>query len=241
MTAGLQVFNTFGTLQLSDMFASFHCTDKGTATASSKYDNVFGNQFGYTIQVSVPNRTGFAPILAISSPSIPVYVMGVQPLDTATNTWKFWICSGFYETTPPTFEWFAFNPLTGPVGNYGLQVWNAAGELTYDSSAKLFKIARHVYGAYGDAGNGPTNDFPVGPKYAVVDLKHSSFYSPPIQTGGIGDQWTTFSYASVLKTTSTGFVLDTPIVIQTRQTAYPGPGGGYSYPYRYLVLDVTDY
>lgn len=241
MPSGLQVFNDFGTLQLSDMFASFHCTDKGTATASSKYSNVFGQQYGYTIQVAVPNRTGYAPIFAVRSTSVPVIVLGVSPLDTATNTWKFWVCSSFNETNPPTFEWFAFNPITSPVGNYGLQVWNAAGDLTYDSSAKLFKIERRVYGTYGAGGNGATDDFPSGPKYAIACLQFTSWHSPPIQTGGIGDQWSIFSFAGLTKTLATGFELTFPQYKLTRQTMYPGPGSAGSYPYAYLVLDVTGY
>jgi hypothetical protein len=241
MPAGVQVFNTFGTLQLSDMFANFHCTDKGTATASSKYNNVFGQQLGYTIQVAVPNRTGYAPIFAIRSNSVPVVVLGVSPLDTATNTWKFWVCSSYNEANPPTFEWFAFNPITGPVGNYGLQVWDAAGNLTYDSSAKLLKIEYKVSGTYGGGGNGLTDAFPVGPKYAVADLQHTSWYSPPVQTGGIGDAWSTFSFAGLIKTIATGFELTHPQYMLTRQSMYPGAGGGYSYPYAYLLLDVTGY
>ena len=131
--------------------------DWGTVQIDENYSAVCLRQTPVITVYSYPNKThfdvaGVSPLLFLGDTS-GVGVCVISRVQIATNVWRFTLISG----SQVSVRCFVFDKgPPGYSGNSGLQVFNAAGELTYDSGYPVFALKA----VYQMTGSGP-NSFSV--------------------------------------------------------------------------------
>lgn len=134
MTAGLEILNDAGSIIIDAEFFNYALRDK-RAIAITSPPGVF---FHHTIDV-----VGENPLVALYCEDTDWYV-GVTNASLSGGTWSYRITAfqaNLGGTPPPlNFEVFIFDK-PGPVtGTFGLAVYNANGEPTFDSNQKYMRV-----------------------------------------------------------------------------------------------------
>lgn len=159
------------------------------------------------------------------------YIVGMSRKNMGNGTWRF----GFMSSETASVRLYFFDK--GPVisGTTGLQVYNAAGELVYDSSNPIMNLVNVVQIAGSDPN---TYNFPVdGKKYAAS----LSFSRSWVDGNDQPHTWWDVMQEGLLVSSTqarTGWV-------QTGQVGSEDPGAwrrppGASAPPQILVIDSTN-
>ena len=146
MPAGLQIYNDFGTILIADTNPNYTYKSKGSAATNA------------SSQLVLTVTDGVQPVIAFRS-TAPVMLKRSARSGT---TFTFTI---FSETPGVTVDYWIFDVKGTPSTGYGLQVFNAAGQLMFDSSSKIALVA----GDGNYPGTATVNTvLPAGRTYAAV-------------------------------------------------------------------------
>lgn len=237
MPAGAIVYNDSGYLQLTDAFKNFVLVAKGTvALDGAAWSPTLGGgtySYGAHATISVPNTHGYAPLLAFRCNAY----IAIFRTQLVGGNWVFDIVSQLGGFRTDTIEWFAFcgTPNVAP-DNFGFEVRNAAGELTFHSSYKPLNVKDYRAQALGSSG---AVDIGGGRKLALAILSPRWEWSAQVPAG----TWQQFLVGSAVRTTgtSTGDLIGNLQYGQVYQPINFGWGGGSSGQWSLLALDVSNY
>lgn len=246
MTYGFRVTGNYG-LQIDDTYHNLMMVAKGaTATLSS---------VGAYEDVVYVGSAGCTPVLAISCTSRAS--IGQVTVSGNTWTWRLFvpytpnsgthdIGNGGVTQTPAAVNWYVFDkPPAAPTSGYGLVVWDASGNVVFDSTRKAMRVVG-VLTSPSIAGYSASASFPTpatftgvsGRAYACV-YAGSRYRLHQCLNGGF---WRT---AYVID----GFSVNGTAVVAGDALPFYNISGSGAYSVTYystaaqnnLVLDVTGY
>ncbi len=132
MTVGFQIFLADGTtVQADDTYRNLSVNEQGTAVTNT------ATNAGASVSTFVLfYRTGLTmPLLAVGGTG---FAVGQQWFDAANNRWGFMITAAGGIGTSVPFYIFDVPFATDP--HFGLQVFNAAGQKTFDIMQKYLRV-----------------------------------------------------------------------------------------------------
>lgn len=231
MPAGLQIFNDAGVYQIDETYINYVLISKGTATTNSASPNYsFSARPIYYVEITATGRT--APILALKGTyGDAVCVVGGSVSD---GTWKWRVAAS---DNGISFDYYIFDVAPLSSDNFGLQVFNTAGDPVFHSSQKPLRVAG-TFTSNGEilpyANTGNQQDFGTSRTWAAVQLYAGNGENELEEGGEVNYAWWegVYSHANGI---GVGAVL-------TRLTA--GSGYGAFSPWRFsvwLAIDVTNY
>lgn len=234
MTAGVEITNPSGTIMLDNNLANMFLAQKTTHTPAA----------GANLVVTYTGQAGSMPLCALSFTTASG-TLALYSTVRVGNTWTWTFLSSLVSSI--TITAFVFDrqfSASGP--GFGLQVFDAAGNMTYNSAINPMKISQIISGNLpgGQLTTPTTQTLTAGPTYAVVQCNYAGgIYIdtiPPARTTEALFSWAMgwgFN-ANVLRYTG---------IVQSSSSP-PQPLGTYSSaderdykPYTILLLDVTDY
>lgn len=228
MTAGIRIYNDYGSTQIDENAFNLNLAYKGTVTTT----------------VSVPPTTaayltvtGNMPLLALGQPSVGGFIIE-QVNNTSANTWQYII--SIYGPLGTTIPYYVFDNVqtTGSTNGVGFQVFNASGLPTFSlSNAQPMRIR--------DVGFGGT--YETGRTYAVVITSQKG--RRVTVTGGGYDIYQHPDYYDVTVYSNTVYINGNQVSVGDDQrytnhgTWYAGVVNNTIYygGSPYLIVDVTNY
>lgn len=157
MPAGAKFINDWGTIQIDDTHPNYAMKSKGSA-----------NSVWYPAPQDVNLATwtvpdGDALICAIASTTRSIFEYAGH--DVGNQRFFYTMVDG--GSSSHLVEWWAFDLPTDTGLPYGMRVWNASGQIMFDSNRPH---ARVIDGVALNAGNSfsATRTYDAGRKYAVV-------------------------------------------------------------------------
>ncbi|UGL61414.1 hypothetical protein [Xanthomonas phage DMF5-T1] len=228
MPTGLVVYNDTGALQIDSVYRNMSLVSTAIVALS-------GADAG-TCYVDIPRSAGTSVIAWRSS----------FPVSRSYAPNGDFRLSANVENRNSAIQYYVFDwPRLIASGGSGLQVWDASGELIFDSNMRWFKVKGLVSTG---AANSSGQDDSFGPRtYATMQaspagsLSFSQFGSADPQ-GNV--TFTVNSNATGTYTTANGIAWG-PVQYyrgaQIRAQAIPPPVGGSTVDGTALVLDVTNY
>lgn len=136
MPAGLKIWNSDGYLQITDEFPSMMFITKGSVNLeggewNGGATNVFTGSHG---QITVPNTSGYPPIIAIRCDT-DIVLFRTRLIG---SNWVYDIVGERSYSKTNTVYWYAFGPNSNPPSgeNYGLEVRNSSSVLMFHSGLK---------------------------------------------------------------------------------------------------------
>jgi hypothetical protein len=155
--AGLRVFGDSGVFQIDNTYRNLSLREKGTfVTTSNMYSSVS------VAQISA--RTGFtSPILAVGG---SVLSQPIVLYDSGTGRFSFAVrASGPIGTQVP--YWIFDVPPPPPASGAGIRVWNASGQLVFDSSLPPLRVVKFSVNS-----DNPNFSGQAGRSYAVAHVRN---------------------------------------------------------------------
>lgn len=145
MAAGLTVYNSANTIQIDE-----------------NYRNLMVLNSGWN---GTPTASGISwPLCAIRSTSLALaYTL------TSTSSVSYTVVGG-----GSGYNWYVFDLANTPVSSVGLHVYNASGQLVYDSGRNPMRIVDYLVFNSEAEFNGATRTYPAGRTYAVIIGKYAS-------------------------------------------------------------------
>lgn len=145
MPAGILIINDSNTVLIDENYANMSVLSSGTVELQDEYSTE-----EQTFSVLLP----FTPLpgekVAIHSTVYATVIGGIV-----------------YGSGVGTVTWYRFGPPTS-AGTFGLQVFNAAGVLTFDSGRKYARVAGALI---GNLLSPPTGTYQTGRTYAVIHAR----------------------------------------------------------------------
>lgn len=228
MTAGFQVINDAGTILIDENYKNISMKDKRTVTiGAAGAPQLFGaNQFTVASCVS--------PVVFIQCSTGGCFVSGVTVSGgTATITVRG--PAGVSVTV------FTFDEPT--VGSFGLQVYNASGQVVFDSSNKYARVVDVVSGTTAQI----VKTYTSGRTYAVAYLKKGSRQQRQFTSSGCGAgsarNWLS-RYSSTVKVAANVVTFDWEMYYDWGAYDVCEPRSYNSYTdtsFTAVVIDVTGY
>lgn len=216
MPAGLQIVNNFGTVLIDETYKNLALRQKIlTATA------------GALERVTIPMSGMNEPMVALASER---YV-GVKSMRSDLASF---LVQGRINGDVTAYI-FDLPQSSGP--NQGLRVYNAAGELTFDSNNKYARVV-DVYGGPATSDWQPLRTYPSGRNYAVVQLKMAYRKEVVNNGGGNYDITWTMSAARVIGNTVQGNMIPYKT---DNVSAGSAPPSFTDLSAQFAVIDVTGY
>lgn len=225
MSHGLQVYNESGILQIDSLYKNMSLVSSGSVICS-------GNDVGLTRYADV-NITGTNPILALRE-----YNHGISALAYAKsgNVFTFRIYAYLYRrsdnavmTDIPVNYWVFDSVPNTPTSGHGLHVYNANGQLAYDSNNKYFKILH---------ANAPSGFTTFSGKTLLIGVCDFGYgvYTQPTPNQLAWNQHATLRFAKLSGNDTVEIFVG---LSSFRPTSGPAPG--YGKPGAFALLDVTGY
>lgn len=150
MPAGFLVVNNAGSVLIDENYANLAMRVKGSGSTS-----------GSPSQLAVALSGLQSPMVAWASTTFTA--MRYMASDLSQMIFR---RDG---TGATNIDWFVFDQPT-VTGTQGLQIYNAAGVLVFDSGNKYARVV-DIFGGAAEADWVPTRTYPAGRTYAVVELK----------------------------------------------------------------------
>lgn len=158
MPAGFQSINDSGTVQIDDTYTSMNLVAAPTVTISGAGPgSAYPGSYWGEVTIYSPN-----PSLFIGNTS-GYYVATISRVNVGTNAWTY----KFVANAAISIRVFAFDTAQWTSGNCGMQVFNASGVLTFDSSSPFMRMAA-VYQISGAAGSSSFSIPQDGRTYAAA-------------------------------------------------------------------------
>lgn len=223
--AGFQSFTADGTLQFDADLTSYGYRHKGTATAQK----VTYSNYPY-MEVTVTVTAATYPLVFIRGER-PVHLLYVTQSGT-TWTFKYLTVDTFFDNTSSLdFDYYAFDRMaTG--GTYGLELYNAAGQLTFTSNQPPLHL---LYVGMAPSGGGTVSIPAMSGRVCAVALSGGRIKQ--ISYNGSGH----YGYVESIKALSNGVSIDWfeewYVVDDYADGSESGQGGASMI----LVADVTGY
>ena len=183
MPAGFQIIGSSGNVQIDGNYVNLGLIAKGTVTipAAGSISTSAVNASAITPQIVV---TGSTPILCIAPKIVRANIGRVQQ---SGSTFSYTIIGGA-SSAGETFNWYLFDQMSLTTqGTSGLQVFNASGQIVFNSNANPMRIA-----AVGQvpnvslSGNPSTSiNAPTAGTYAAC-LTQSRMYYQALGAGNFG-------------------------------------------------------
>lgn len=167
MTAGIQIFNNAGVVQIDEAFINYVLISKGTATTNQGSPNYsFSSRPVYYVEITATGRT--APMIALkAAKGAEVFVVNGS---VSGDTWKWRVVSGY---NGGSFDYYIFDLAPVSADTSGVAVFNAAGDPVFHSSQKPLRVGG-VYTSEGLIFTYYTDlnqaDFGAGRTWAGVQL-----------------------------------------------------------------------
>lgn len=216
MPVGFENFNDSGSMQLSANLRN------PVLRASGTHTTVAGTQIiSYTRAAS-----GDSPLLAVAPASGSLRYMGTN-FSGLTQNWHFEYFNGAVGDSIP---YYVFDKPPAPSGNFGIELYDAAGNLTYSIQNKPLRIVEAVSGAV-PPGVALDKTYVAGRQYAAIVSRPSAnliYRTLPNQTD--------FRGLTVQKITD-GIRLHNEVYANATGDSHTSVFG----PYQVLITDVTNY
>lgn len=219
MPAGIQIVNNFGTILIDENYKNLALRQK-TATTT-----VAASNGRATVAMSGMN----APMIALASTAYT----GVKHMLSSLASFVIQGPSvGSQAVTAYVFD----EPQASGMSQ-GLMVYNAAGELTFDSGNKYARVV-DVYGGANLADWQPARTYAAGRTYAVVQLKRA--YRKEVINNG-GGNYDIIWYMSAARVN--GAVVEGNMIRYKTDNVNLGsaPAQVTDYSAQFAVIDVTGY
>lgn len=233
---GLKVWNKDGFVQIDGTYRNLGLRAKG-----SVYSGGVSSSTGFFIaSVTLPAA---APMLAWRATAPTVQRQIVQ---SGAQITYYFECQG--SGVRVDYWLFDFPDFSIMPGNYGLRVWNAGGEVVFDSRAKYMRVVDSLQalgaGAVGDPiDNGISRAYSVGTIAVVQSLLRYDISSNPIEPGPKPRYLSIYKAAGVrfdgVAALTYGMYIVNSIEYESGDTSAPPPQAQSGYGY--LVLDVSNY
>lgn len=201
MTVGLQCFNDRGTIQFDSENSNYACVWKGTVTTGDISDPTYGGSWSIAYIDNLPAYDSVA-YSCTTSPVVP----GTIGFNDQTTIYLS-AGGGSHVVTVYLFRQFSKLPSRG---GFGIEVKNAAGQLTYSTAYRpLAVVAQHpVSNLYQGISEGRA--LPGGREFAFMSYgtMRRAFRTPAGSSGGdIGD--VSFNASSAgCRTVNGGYVIE---------------------------------
>lgn len=218
MPAGLQIFNSAGTILIDENYANLALRSKVSTSTTQPSD-----------RVTVPMSGMQSPMIALASQSYT----GVKSM--LSSLASFTVQGPLVGSAP--VDCYIFDVPTPSGLTQGLMVYNAAGQLVFDSGNKYARVV-DVYGGSALADWTPSRTYAAGRTYAVVQLKRAYRKEVEEVDPGVYDITWYMSGARVVSNVVTGNMI---IYKQDQVTAGSAPAQVTDYSATFAVLDVTGY
>jgi len=221
MADGIRIVNTFGTLLIDETYSNLALRQRGSVTLGSNNN------------LHVPLANGFnSPIVALTSDR-PARV-GIINTTAAT---PFIGLRGREGDPAANMDYYMFDkPLSSlAVGNAGLKVYNASGQLTFDSRLKYARVV-DIFGGETQGQWVGTRTYAAGRKYAVAQLRSAWRKSTSNAGGGFYDLTFRTSMARVVDNQ-----VITSLQIESVKIEFDRPLNIDNMSAQFAVLDVTGY
>jgi hypothetical protein len=232
MTAGVEIRNDSGYLQITEAYTNFVLVGKGSVALDGgawSHSSVGGAwTAGSHCQISVPNTSGFPPLMALRC-STEVILLAAN---LVSGNWVFDVTSVYGTAHTETVYWYAFNPCPNVApSNYGFEVFKADGTLAFHSGYPPLRVA-DVRTTAG------TTTLATGRVCALAVAQHTITVSSELP---VGPNWSRVWTGDNLKTSgNTGTVGSFQYCFSTNSVHF-GTSGVTSGSTVVLVVDVTDY
>lgn len=189
MVAGLKIYNTGGTIQIDENWKNYGYQYKVPVTVTV-YNTSPPNPPGFngaTYQLAL-SGTPQLLVACKAATLLPVKQFSYYSGGTWYLTWLFMRQLGEVADITETVDFYVFDAMAGSGSTVGLKVYNAAGEVVFDSSVRPMKV-----GSLGNAGIQPCNTGftgDVGHTYVPLIL------SNPFVVANVGSGNRHFSYGN---------------------------------------------
>lgn len=226
MVAGLKIYNTGGTIQIDENWKNYGYQYKVPVTVTS-YDTSPPNPTGFngaTYQLAL-SGTPQLLVACKAADLLPVKQFSYYSGGTWYLTWLFMKQLGVFGAVTETVNFYVFDAMAGSGATVGLKVYNAAGEVVFDSSVRPMKV-----GSLGNAGIQPCNvPFSGDSGHTYVPL----ILTAPFVTANVGSGNRHFSYGN--RSVGSNILAEgTPQLGSTASLA-----GIVDLPGLYAAIDVT--
>lgn len=221
MPEGLEVYNDNGVFQIDGNRRNFQLKQSGSGTCNTS--ETTGGRTRYYTTIAVTSST--APLFFIGGNT---NVCGLYGISVSGSTWTFQIVSN---TNGATFNYWVFDAQDTAPDNFGLEVWNAAGQRVFHSGGKPLRIVGVQNGA-------TTVTYTAGRTYAVCQTS-SGFQVDFFDFDPNDDvhQYQAFYQGSQIS----GTTVTTAISIYEIYIASdPPPDPYYDAPF-FIIADVTNF
>lgn len=217
MPAGMQSISDYGTVQFDENFRTLFARNQGNGGSPS-----------------------------LSPASLPLCALANNVLTGVSG-----LVSGGSITYGPALPagclWYVFDVLAGgPSGaTYGFQIFDAAGNCTFDAAGKMMRLV-DAFGGNTEAHWIGTRTYPAGRNYAVIVAKTGYWYTEQtIKSGGLWRHIDTMRYTGT-RVSGNQVITDWYTYrVDDYTDGDEGSGAGtvtYKSPGAYiLVVDVTDF
>jgi hypothetical protein len=219
MTAGFQVINNAGSILIDENYVNLAMKSKGSGSTS-------GPTGLNRLTVALSGLS--TPMVALAS---PVRFVGLKNFAADMSSM---LLQGEGSVTSAV-NYYIFDKPTSSGVNQGLQVFDAAGGLVFDSGNKYARVV-DIFGGAAEANWTPARVYPAGRTYAVVELKRA--YRKEVTSLGGGNydiSWLISSFRMVGTTFEGKMIQYKEALSVPIQTAVTDNSA------QYAVLDVTGY
>ncbi|WP_247308179.1 hypothetical protein [Ralstonia pseudosolanacearum] len=221
MPAGLQIWNDAGTVLIDDTHANLAVAARGVVATSAAGMGVY--QIGSRAVVSYTGDTRATPLIAFACPAgfVGVYL---SSLSGSTYTWRF-----ITEQPAGTeIKYWVFDRAPASSGSYGFQVFDAAGNLTFDSSRQQARIVGITGGIF---------EIPAGRIYAVAVQRIG--YAVRVYPASEGGRTFEYDIDVGAAHVQSGRIVVGEVGASSQIVQGTRPGFESMYPMAWIVLDVT--
>ena len=218
---GFEIINSFGSILIDDKYPNLALRQKG------------GVKLGSNNRLNVPMTNGFSSPLVASASTRPVR----SDMINTTAITPYIHIRGREGDPPADVDYYMFDkPLFQPTNGEALiQLFNAAGQVTFDSRLKYARVI-DVFGGATQAEWATTKTYAAGRKYAVVQLR-TAWRRSTVRAGG-GRY--TLSYRSAMARVVGNQVI-TSFQVDTVKENFNRPLELSDMGATFAVIDVTGY
>lgn len=226
MEAGFIIYGDSGTVQIDDTYPNLALLKKGTATLTDT-----GNEFTQSRSALI-TVTGETPMIAWTS-NFPVFLAMVSK---SGSTYTFRLMStNAYDGY--SFTYYVFDRPVDSGSTSGVQVFDSAGRLTFDSGRKYLRVMG--VGNHDINTSGTVSSYPGTRTYAVTTMQ-ATLYAP-VTWVSVGATWTSVLLFQGASTASNGYTYGPLQVASAFGSSSQLPSYPSSIHGKIMLIDVTHY
>lgn len=218
MAFGIQIRNTAGSIQIDENYKNLALVAKSTIVTT-----VSGGGWSH-VDLTI---SGVHPVLALRCTTAACYYYYVT---NSGSSWTYRLFVNNATAGADTITYYVFDEPPAPVmSGFGMLVFNAAGEVTFDSRHKYLRVEDFVEHPHTEA----DLTFTAGRQYAAILSKPSI----GLTTGGMAPPYPLIRFGMGWRAITNGMARRTVItatgsVSSPMSAAYPGAA---------TIVDVTNY